>query len=584
MSDITIQQTLKIIDGRLSPSVDPIDGDLVEVSKAPNNAIEIKEDGLYVPIPTVSETPSSGGEVESIIVRNIAQNGSYADKLSPSKSLLLNLPIKDAMVDTLQNTLVEPYTIDLSPYNFKVVTDVTQVIKDDLGELGVQGSHFTAPYSIEEDSNKFVKNIKVQNLQGLINAKIVNKSPIQINGNQNGVPSLYEIKDGMQSISGYAPGGTIIGIEVNGLEVHRFTVGYYNFSEVVPYTFQAGETITIKHYDEAGTEVLGEATQIVATTPITINNTPQVDKKEVSGTFIPSSTFTLEREHNYETIDITANEAGQWTYTSAKPFRLNEHLKFSIEGQLSKATYVENNPAVDLSVSVTLRIDGVIGETLDLENKINNSFILNSLESDAVPITLPSEVTHRYKIKHTKTQNSAEEIIAVKALSVFKNINSIEIFLKQETRSGLGNNAIQCLNSFIPVLLDRGDWTVSYPGNIGFRTLPIEDLRITGYEVGSTTLEVYSDIAGEILVEVDGTSYQATNDFQNRKTVATVPELTEGQLVKVSYSPYNVGFVTETIECTVGTDNPVLTLNRPPHVDYSAETEYFELEVKGVLV
>ena len=43
-------QTLKVVDGRLLPSTDPYDASLIEVSKELGNAIQIKEDGLYVKV------------------------------------------------------------------------------------------------------------------------------------------------------------------------------------------------------------------------------------------------------------------------------------------------------------------------------------------------------------------------------------------------------------------------------------------------------------------------------------------------------------------------------------------------------
>lgn len=45
---MTIQQTLKIVDGRLMPSSEVLDATLIEVSGIENNALQIKEDGLFV--------------------------------------------------------------------------------------------------------------------------------------------------------------------------------------------------------------------------------------------------------------------------------------------------------------------------------------------------------------------------------------------------------------------------------------------------------------------------------------------------------------------------------------------------------
>ena len=46
---MTIQQTLKIIGGRIPPSTDVVDDSLLEVSSETNNLLQVKEDGtLYV--------------------------------------------------------------------------------------------------------------------------------------------------------------------------------------------------------------------------------------------------------------------------------------------------------------------------------------------------------------------------------------------------------------------------------------------------------------------------------------------------------------------------------------------------------
>lgn len=45
---MTIQQTLKIVDGRLMPSSEVLDASLIEVSSTENNALQIKDDGLFV--------------------------------------------------------------------------------------------------------------------------------------------------------------------------------------------------------------------------------------------------------------------------------------------------------------------------------------------------------------------------------------------------------------------------------------------------------------------------------------------------------------------------------------------------------
>lgn len=55
---MTIQQTLKIIGGRLTPSLEALDASLIEVSADPNNSLQVKEDGLFV-------TSSGGGSSES---------------------------------------------------------------------------------------------------------------------------------------------------------------------------------------------------------------------------------------------------------------------------------------------------------------------------------------------------------------------------------------------------------------------------------------------------------------------------------------------------------------------------------------
>lgn len=45
---MAIQQTLKIVNGRLTPSVEVLDASLLEISSTANNALQIKEDGLFV--------------------------------------------------------------------------------------------------------------------------------------------------------------------------------------------------------------------------------------------------------------------------------------------------------------------------------------------------------------------------------------------------------------------------------------------------------------------------------------------------------------------------------------------------------
>ena len=46
---MTIQQTLKIIGGRIPPSTDVLDASLLEISSETNNLLQVKEAGtLYV--------------------------------------------------------------------------------------------------------------------------------------------------------------------------------------------------------------------------------------------------------------------------------------------------------------------------------------------------------------------------------------------------------------------------------------------------------------------------------------------------------------------------------------------------------
>ena len=45
---MTIQQTLKIVEGRLTPSVEVLDASLIEVSSEANNSLQVTEDGLFV--------------------------------------------------------------------------------------------------------------------------------------------------------------------------------------------------------------------------------------------------------------------------------------------------------------------------------------------------------------------------------------------------------------------------------------------------------------------------------------------------------------------------------------------------------
>lgn len=61
-------QTLKVVDGRLMASNEPYDATLIEVSKQTGNAIQIKEDGLYVQVVNTDAETIIDPELDSRLI------------------------------------------------------------------------------------------------------------------------------------------------------------------------------------------------------------------------------------------------------------------------------------------------------------------------------------------------------------------------------------------------------------------------------------------------------------------------------------------------------------------------------------
>lgn len=105
---------------------------------------------------------------------------------------------------------------------------------------------------------------------------------------------------------------------------------------------------------------------------------------------------------------------------------------------------------------------------------------------------------------------------------------------------------------------------------------------------GSFICEVYLD---DVLIEQrdEGDVNITRNYYPDIMTLTFAAPVVEGQVVKIVYKPY-YGVLdpkyqeTEYVTFTIGSsDEPVLTLIRPPYTDYSSETEYGTLYVTGVL-
>lgn len=143
-----------------------------------------------------------------------------------------------------------------------------------------------------------------------------------------------------------------------------------------------------------------------------------------------------------------------------------------------------------------------------------------------------------------------------------------------------------------------------YLKNTDYYSQPLDqipsDFQINKINPGATSIEFPFSRFGDFICEVylDGVLIEqkeegdvniTRNYDTNMVTLTFAAPVVEGQVVKVVYKPY-YGVLysqyqeTEYVTFTIGSsDDPVLTLIRPPYIDYSSETEYGTLYVTGVL-
>ena len=349
MSDITIQQTLKIVNGRVAPSVEPLDGDLVEVSKAPNNAIEVKEDGLYVPTTIVSEPTDVVG---TGIIRNMAANGSYTESTGVLKTIHVSTEIVEDMVNMDTHRLKEPLSIDVSSYNFKEICSVQQ--KTTSSEGAVYGN---ITY-LEDRVAGFVQSIKLPYLDYVLRPE-TSLEPVYFNDEPVTDFEVSPIVEGMQSISLHSTGIPITTVDINNVEVLRLNNDRYRDNHVLSHIFKAGDVIKVSSRN-SDDSVINSTTKTVTKASISLNDDPVYVDTAITGTYTPNGTFTVKRYQGNTIKTIKADAQGHWTYTPISMKILNEYYLFYVDDVLERVLYVNKDNSVVSSVVTVVTLSGII--------------------------------------------------------------------------------------------------------------------------------------------------------------------------------------------------------------------------------
>lgn len=147
---MTIQQTLKVVNGRLMPSDEVLDASLIEVSVTENNALQVREDGLFVSSSGgsgPSELPEGQEYVTSdtgkIQRENVGTDRTEVKNLHTQVGLVTNLSTTtgDIVYDGTSNlsTVGSPNTIagTLSSYLRPGDSFTLTIPQGSLGRLGV---------------------------------------------------------------------------------------------------------------------------------------------------------------------------------------------------------------------------------------------------------------------------------------------------------------------------------------------------------------------------------------------------------------------------------------------------------------
>ena len=114
---MTIQQTLKIVDGRLTPSAEVLDASLIEVSSTENNALQVKGDGLFVlnenSSSTVSEiTHIDSTDMQTVIKTETGQISSRVFKIKRRQITEDEVKQPAAFLDIFKDILEARYTVN----------------------------------------------------------------------------------------------------------------------------------------------------------------------------------------------------------------------------------------------------------------------------------------------------------------------------------------------------------------------------------------------------------------------------------------------------------------------------------------